>query len=134
MQSSLDTFLAQIKAGTPVDFKDTMNVIAEHYDYHPTRFCNGQGEDRVINEAGANEGSCKIFYFARLHDLTEAETLNLYGAYYRDDVLGNPEGNDHANIRTFMRDGWAGIQYDEGSNPCLVLRSTSASTNSGASS
>ncbi|HAB55541.1 MAG TPA: type III effector, partial [Cellvibrionales bacterium] len=34
------------------------------------------------------------------------------GKYYRDDVLGNPSGDDHANIRNFILDGWLGIQFD----------------------
>jgi hypothetical protein len=27
-------------------------------------------------------------------------------------VLDNPDGTDHANIRNFIRDGWAGIVFD----------------------
>ena len=27
-------------------------------------------------------------------------------------VLANPDGEDHANIRAFMRNGWKGIRFD----------------------
>lgn len=87
-----------------------MAVIAEFYHYQPTEFGNGLNQS-LINEAGRNEGSCKIFAFAKLHQLTVEQTLALFGDYYRQDVLNNPEGNDHQNIRNFMRDGWEGIVF-----------------------
>ena len=92
-----------------IDFRQVMDLIAEHYDYTPTRFSNGP----VVNEAGTNEGSCKLFAFAQLQNLSELETLALFGAFYRDDVMGNPAGEDHANIRNFILDGWLGIRFDE---------------------
>lgn len=110
--ASLESFLADLRAGQPVAFKDTMAIIAEHYDYHPTRFANGLGEVRLINEPGVNEGSCKIFAFARLNGLSEPETLALFGEFYRDDVLPNPDGEGHKNIRNFMKFGWAGIEFE----------------------
>lgn len=106
----LNDFLSRIKVGEAVDFQDTMAAIDEHYHYSPTRFSNGLAEP-MINEAGRNEGSCKIFAFARLHDLTAEQTLSLFGDYYRKDVLDNPDGSDHQNIRRFMRDGWDGIVF-----------------------
>ncbi|MBZ4201889.1 MAG: HopJ type III effector protein, partial [Methylovulum sp.] len=39
------------------------------------------------------------------------QTLNLFGAYYRHDVLENPEREDHPNIRRFIRDGLAGLCF-----------------------
>ena len=33
-------------------------------------------------------------------------TLWLFGDFYRKDVLENPDGTDHANIRAFMEGGW----------------------------
>ena len=95
-----------------VSFDEVIAAIKENYQYTPTCFSNGLGEARVINEARQNEGSCRIFAFAQLHGLSEAETLSCFGKFYREDVLGNPAGNDHANIRNFMRDGWAGIVFD----------------------
>lgn len=92
-----------------IEFGDVIATITEFYDYTPTRFTNGE----IINEAGTNEGSCKIFSFAQLNALSEMETLALFGKYYRDDVLGNPDGEDHANIRNFILDGWLGIRFDQ---------------------
>ncbi len=106
----LNDFLQRVKIGQVIDFQETMSVIAEHYRYRPTEFSNGLTEP-LINEAGRNEGSCKIFAFAKLHNLTPGQTLSLFGDYYRKDVLGNPDGSDHQNIRHFMRDGWEGIVF-----------------------
>jgi hypothetical protein len=91
-----------------IEFDQVMAVIARHYNYTPTAFSSGE----VNNPAGSNEGSCKLFAFAQLQSLSEVETLALFGRYYRDDVLGNPAGDDHANIRNFILDGWLGIRFD----------------------
>ena len=95
-----------------VCFSEVMKVIDEHYDYRPTRFTNGIGSETRVNPTGSNEGSCKIFAFARLHGLEEARTLVCFGDYYRIDVLQHPEGSDHGNIRSFMRHGRAGFHFD----------------------
>jgi len=42
-----------------------------------------------------------------------------FGRFYREDVLGNPEGNDHANIRNFMESGWGGVKFD---SPALTIK------------
>lgn len=107
---TLNDFIGRVRAGQAVTFQDTMAIIAEHYDYQAAEFSNGI-EQPLINEAGRNEGSCKIFAFSSLQGLDEAQTLALFGDYYRKDVLENPNGNDHQNIRNFMRDGWRGIQF-----------------------
>jgi len=91
-----------------VEFSDVMDVIAANYRYQPSAFTNGD----VVNKAGTNEGSCKIFAFAKLNQLSEQATLNCFGQYYHDDVLKNPDGNDHANIRNFMKTGWSGVSFD----------------------
>lgn len=90
-------------------FKDVIETIAQHYDYTPTAFSNGEGEARVVNRAGENEGSCKVFAFGRMNGLSETETLTCFGEHHRS-VLNTPDGDDHANIRTFMQFGWAGIE------------------------
>ena len=110
---TLDAFIETVKSGTPVSFSETIEIIKTHYHYTPSRFTNGLGPDAIINEAGTNEGSCRIFAFALHHGLKESETLQLFGDFYRKDVLENPDGQDHLNIRTFMREGWAGIQFDQ---------------------
>jgi len=100
---------------TTVNFNDVIDVITTHYNYQPTRFVNGD----AINDAGTNEGSCKIFAFALLNELSIKATLACFGQYYRDDVLLNPKGDDHANIRNFMVSGWKGIAFD---NAALELK------------
>ena len=110
---SVAKFVQEIRQNADsVSFDEVIAVIKENYQYTPTRFSNGVGVTRVINDAGQNEGSCRIFSFAHLNNLNEAETLSCFGKFYREDVLGNPSGNDHTNIRNFMRDGWAGIVFD----------------------
>ncbi len=96
-----------------VEFNEVIDVITKHFHYTPSRFTNGIGEDQVINLAGKNEGSCKIFAFAMLQGLSKDETLACFGRYYRDDVIGHPEASDHANVRLFMRHGWDGIHFDQ---------------------
>ncbi|HNP02075.1 MAG TPA: HopJ type III effector protein, partial [Agitococcus sp.] len=93
-----------------VDFEDTIHVINTLYDYQPTRFANGI-TTVVMNEAGQNEGSCRIFAFALLNNLNEQETLACFGRFYQE-VLNDPQGSGHGNIRNFMRDGWAGISFE----------------------
>lgn len=95
-----------------VTFDEVMAVIGEHYDYTPTRFVNGKGESQVINEAGENEGSCKLLFFAMINELNEALTLACFGDYYRKEVLLDLGGSSHANIRSFMRNGWDGVLFD----------------------
>lgn len=102
--------IERIRQGDEVAFADVLETIAAHYRYTPTAFANGLGSRRFVNAAGENEGSCKVFAFARLHGLDEAETLALFGEHYRH-VLDTPAGTDHRNIRTFMADGWAGIEF-----------------------
>jgi DNA-binding IscR family transcriptional regulator len=91
-----------------ISFAEVIAHIDANFDFTPTRFINGS----AINEAGQNNGSCKVFSFAQLNNLTQTQTLALFGDYYRIDVLGNTEGTDHQNIRNFMRTGWDGIQFD----------------------
>ena len=92
-----------------IEFQDTMAVIESTYRYSPAKFKNGD----LVNQAGENEGSCKIFAFAKLNELNEESTLACFGAYYRVDVLQNPDGENHQNIRNFMRSGWPGVEFDD---------------------
>lgn len=101
--------LEQLKnAPETIDFKEVIAFIDENYDFTPTKFTNG----KTINEADQNNGSCKVFSFAKLNDLSKEETLALFGDFYRIDVLKNPEGTDHQNIRNFIEFGWDGILFE----------------------
>lgn len=108
---SLQDFLQRVKTLQTIEFSETIAIIAEHFDYQPTEFSNGL-QDPLVNQAGQNEGSCKIFAFAKIHHLTPEQTLGLFGGYYRKDVLEHPEATDHQNIRRFICDGWAGIRFN----------------------
>jgi len=111
--NQLDALLKQIKSSPDtVEFQDVIGAIDNSYNYTPTQFSNGADSDCVTSQAGENEGSCKIFAFGLLHNLSETETLNCFGQYYRDDVLKHPENTDHANIRNFMKYGWKKITFD----------------------
>lgn len=92
------------------DFEDVQAYIQARYDYTPTAFDNGLGDDRARNAAGQNEGSCRLFAFASLEGLDEQDTLYCFGRHYRH-VLADAAGSDHANIRQFMRHGWAGVSF-----------------------
>ena len=105
----ITSFLEKLKQ-TPkaIAFPETIAVIDENYDFTPTTFANGTQH----NAAGENSGSCKLFAFAQLQNLSQAETLACFGAYYSDEVLGDPEGTNHQNIRNFMKLGWEGIHFE----------------------
>jgi hypothetical protein len=103
-----NAFLQQLKTQPEsIAFTDTIAVIDANYNFTPTAFKNGE----LQNEAGQNNGSCKLFAFAQLQNLTPQESLACFGAYYRDDVLKHPDATDHQNIRNFMKHGWNGIKY-----------------------
>lgn len=104
----MDPFFQHL-SGSPdtIEFSDTMSVIEEYYDFTETAFENGE----LLNDVGKNNGSCKLFAFAQLHELSKEQTLACFGTYYREDVLNNPEGCDHQNIRNFIKHGWPGILF-----------------------
>jgi hypothetical protein len=105
----VNEFLQRLRE-TPeqIEFSETIAAIDSAYDYTPTAFRNGD----VDNAAGQNAGSCKLLSFAKLQGLSEAETLACFGRFYREDVLKNPDGTDHQNIRNFMRTGWGGLKFE----------------------
>lgn len=118
--------LARIRrAPERVEFDEVMGTINAYYHYTPVRFTNGPPGDRVVNEAGSNEGSCKLFAFARINRLDASQTLACFGRYYREDVLLNPQGTDHTNIRTFIRHGWDHLRHDA---PALTLQTNAETT------
>jgi len=107
--ASLADLISQLgENADTVSFEQVMKVISENYSYTPSTFNNGD----LLNEAGTNEGSCKIFYFAKLNALTEQQTLACFGRYYREDVVKNPQGNDHGNIRNFIKNGWNKVEFN----------------------
>ena len=91
-----------------IEFNDVIALVDDMYEFTPVRFTNGD----LVNEAGQNKGSCKLFAFARLIRLSEQQTLHCFGSYYREDVLKHPDNMDHPNIRNFMKTGWGGVEFD----------------------
>ena len=81
---TLNEFLSKL-ASTPqqIEFTDTMAVIDSNYDFTPSAF-NNHG---LLSEANEINGSCKFFAFAKLIQLRKQNTLDCFGAFYRDDVL-----------------------------------------------
>ena len=105
----ISDFLQQLRdKPDSVSFGETMQVIETNYRFTETAFSNGDQQ----NPAGENNGSCKIFAFAKLQGLNKIETLLCFGSYYRDDVLANASGSDHQNIRNFMQSGWDGVSFN----------------------
>ena len=105
---TVTTFVENLKQEPKtVQFEETIAIIDTHYDFTPSLFTNGN----ITNQAGENSGSCKVFSFAKQHQLNKEETLSCFGKYYQD-VLNTPESNDHQNIRNFIKTGWEGISFD----------------------
>jgi len=107
---TLEEFLKQLRS-TPntIEFNQVMELIEQHCRYTPRGFQNGPN---LHNAAGTNEGSCKIFAFAQLEGLSQAETLACFGKFYREEVLEQPNAENHGNIRAFIQFGWEGIKFD----------------------
>ena len=92
----------------PVIFGEVIEVIDSHFNFSSVAFKNGN----TYNQKDTNNGSCKIFSYAKLHQLSQQATLNAFGDFYTVDVLENPDSDDHANIRNFIKTGWEGIQFE----------------------
>ncbi len=83
----LENFFRQLTTDPDsISFSQSIDLIESLYDFTETAFRNGDKQ----NAAGENNGSCKIFAFALLHRLSEPQTLQMFGDYYRKDVSGKP--------------------------------------------
>ena len=91
-----------------VTFEETIAVIEQNYIFTPTAFQNGS----QYNNVGENSGSCKLFAFGLLQKLSLSQMLACFGSYYFEEVLVNPEGTNHQNIRNFMKTGWNEIRFE----------------------
>lgn len=104
--TDLNSLRSSLRSGQH-PFADTLAFIAENYTYQPQAFTNGN----VENAAGQNEGSCKIIGLAKLEGFSDEETLLAFGEHYRS-VQATPAGSDHANIRSLIANGLAGVSFD----------------------
>lgn len=114
--NAISQLITQLNQG-PVDFNKVIEVIESNYNFTPTAFSNGQ----TNNAENSNNGSCKIFAFGKLNQLSEQATLNAFGAFYTQDVLQHPNKDDHQNIRNFMNTGWQGVHFE---HVALSLKNT----------
>eukprot|EP00527_Entomoneis_sp_CCMP2396_P003634 CAMPEP_0198154662 /NCGR_PEP_ID=MMETSP1443-20131203/68705_1 /TAXON_ID=186043 /ORGANISM="Entomoneis sp., Strain CCMP2396" /LENGTH=211 /DNA_ID=CAMNT_0043821357 /DNA_START=46 /DNA_END=681 /DNA_ORIENTATION=+ len=95
--------------GSDIMFADVIEMIERNYETGLLEFKNGD----ILNKQGENEGSAHVLSYAALSELSKATTLTLWGEYYRD-VLATPDGDDHQNIRNFMKSGWEGVPFENG--------------------
>ncbi|WP_163933928.1 HopJ type III effector protein [Paraferrimonas sp. SM1919] len=100
--------IQRLQQNQTLSFKQVIETIDHYYDYQQTDFQNGS----ILNRAGDNEGSCKVFAFASLHQLDKQATLNCFAEHYQQ-VLQNPEGECHQNIRQFINHGWQQISFKD---------------------
>jgi uncharacterized membrane protein YvbJ len=106
MKEQLTTLVKKLKENS-LSFKEVIEFIETYYQHQPTAFKNGE----LHNEATQNQGSAKVFSFAKLNNLDKEETLYLFAEHYQS-VLNSPNGTDHQNIRQFMIHGWPGIVFE----------------------
>ncbi len=102
-----DEYIETLKSGERMQFEDLMSIIDKDYNYTPAAFSNGE----VENSLDENQGSAKLFCFAAVNQLSPLETLHCFGQYYQE-VLNDPEGDSHANIRNFIIYGWEGLKFE----------------------
>ena len=100
-------FAEKVKAGATITFAEALKMIDDNYEYFAVPFKNGD----LVNPANVNTGSAKIFSFGLMTKMDEASVLRLFGEIARD---LKPDGNDHQNIRNFMKTGWSGIEFNNG--------------------
>ncbi|MDD7886082.1 HopJ type III effector protein [Flavivirga sp. 57AJ16] len=107
---TIELFKNKLK-NTPksIEFSETMAVIEANYNFSPTTFLNGT----LQNKKGENSGSCKLFAFAKAQRLSKEETLACFGKFYYEEVLNDPNGSGHQNIRNFIKTGFDGLSFNE---------------------
>ena len=103
MIATVSALLNAVNTGK-ASFDDVLSFINDRYSFTPTAFSNGA----LFNAAGENNGSCRVFAFAQLHNISALDTLSLFAEHYKA-VAANPIGTDHQNIRQFKKNGWAGF-------------------------
>lgn len=110
VNSNCEVFNANVEMNADdLMFADTMAIIEENYEDGLIEFRNGD----IVNAPGENEGSAKLLSYAALSNMDKETTLKLWGEYYRE-VLADPDGDSHPNIRNFMKYGWEGVPFENG--------------------
>lgn len=107
MQQQLTALNTALKEKS-ITFNEVIKFIDTYYQHRPAAFKNGD----AYNEATQNQGSAKVFAFARLNNLSAEDTLYLFAEHYQA-VLAHPDAADHQNIRQFMAYGWPGVVFEQ---------------------
>ena len=89
------------------NFADVIAHIEENYTYTASAFVNGNQEN-VVDQ---NQGSAKVFAFAKLNNFSEDDTLKIFEEQYQA-FLDTPEVTDHNYARQFMKNGWNGVKFE----------------------
>ena len=107
---SCEVFNANVEmSADDLKFEEVMELIDEHYESGLIEWKNGD----IVNKPDENEGSAKLLSYAALSNMDKETTLKLWGQYYRE-VLADPDGDSHQNIRNFMKTGWDGVPFENG--------------------
>jgi len=108
--SDCEVFNANVEMDADsLKFEEVMELIDTHFESGLIEFKNGN----IVNKPGENEGSAKLLSYAALSEFDKDNTLKLWGQYYRE-VLADPDGDSHQNIRNFMKSGWDGVPFENG--------------------
>lgn len=107
MQEQLSVLVEKAKSNN-LFFQETLEFINLFYIHTPGAFRNGE----MFNGPDENQGSARVFAFAKKNHLDQATTLALFAEHYQS-VLADPDGSNHQNIRQFMINGLEGIAFDD---------------------
>ena len=113
LQMNPDTFKARLGSADH-RFADTLAFMDQLYHYQPSGFHNGP----LYNSAQQNQGSCRVLAMALDLGLSDGQALACFAEHYQS-VLQQPDGTEHANIRTLMQHGLGAVRFD---NPPLIRR------------
>jgi len=84
MEEHLSALITALKQNL-IPFTGVIKFIETYYQHRPTAFKNGN----AYNEATQNQGSAKVFAFAKLNNLSKEDTLYLFAEHYQA-VLATP--------------------------------------------
>jgi len=97
--AKLDALLSEEVDTMP--FSDIMKTLDLHFTFRPTAFSVGDTK----STENQNQKSLRVLSFAQLLKLSKEQTLKLWGEHYKQ-VLQEPEGSSHGNIRAFLKGGF----------------------------
>jgi hypothetical protein len=105
--TATSSFTESLETGEHV-FSVTLAFVETWFEFTPTAFENGS----LQNGVDENQGSARVFALGNELGLTDKQTLLCFGEHYRD-VLDQPDGDSHGNIRNFMKTGANGVSFDK---------------------